>query len=251
MQSKSLRVAFLFVLLSSVPLFAAKFWQSKDFTSWTEKECMELLRKSPWAQSNGFGSVPAIGAMPADVPAPTVGAPTQPRFGEQQSTIMFEFRALTAKPIKLALARLQMIQRPGDAALKELANRMGKEPPGDEIIVQISYRTIPPGSSVIHDINSYFLHSTGVEFRHSTSLASEGSGIVPLAKYLPPNAGQINPLFVFPRLNEKGAPNFTGNEKSIALQSEFTPELSGVQQRYSIFIRFNPKDMKFQNEFTF
>jgi hypothetical protein len=144
-----------------------------------------------------------------------------------------------------------MMQRPDDAALREQAAKMGKEPAGKEIIIQVSYRTVPPGSSAIHDLHSYFLQTTWVAFRDSTSLASEKSGIVPVAKYLPPNDKQMNPLFVFPRLNAKGDPYFTGEEKSIALMSEFTPTINGTKQRYKIYVKLNPREMRFQNEFTF
>jgi len=51
MLSRSSKFALVCALLISVPLFAAKFWEKKEFTSWTEQECTELLKKSPWAYS--------------------------------------------------------------------------------------------------------------------------------------------------------------------------------------------------------
>jgi hypothetical protein len=254
MPSKALRITFLFILLFAVPLFAAKFWETKEYTSWSEKECTELLMKSPWAQSNGFGAVPGTGTSTSiDVADSAPGANTAQSagLGERESTNFFDFRILTAKPIKMALAQLQLLKRPNDAVLKEQVAKMLGEPAGNEIVIQVSYRSVPPGSSAVHDIHSYFLRSTFAEFRTNTSLASEKSGIVPISRYMAPNDKQSNAAFAFPRQNEKGEPYFTGTEKSITFRSEFAPSFSGRRQKYSIFVKLNPKGMKFQNEFAF
>ncbi len=254
MNSKHMKIASFCILMLAIPVFAAKFWESKEYTSWSEKECKDLLMKSPWAQSNGFGAVPGTGSGytydAADSAAgANASAPTS--LGERESTNFFDFRVLTAKPIRMALAQLQLLQRPNDAALKEQAAKMLGDQIGNEIVIQVSYRSVPPGSSAVHDIHSYFLRSTLADFRTSTSLASDKSGIVPISNYRAPSERQSNPEFVFPRLNEKGAPNFDGTEKSITLRSEFTPSFSGRRQKYSIFIKFNTKDMKFKDQFAF
>ena len=251
MPSKSFEAASLLVLLVSAPLLAAKFWESKEFTTWSQKECMELLNKSPWTQSLSFGSTLSARTMPADAPVSIRDAPTEGKLGEQDSTVVFQFRALTAKPIRLALMRLQMLKKPDDAALREQAAKIDEEPAGKEIAIQVSYQTVPQGSSAVHDLHSYFLQSTWITFRDSTSLASEKSGIVPVARYLPPSEKQANPLFIFPRVNEKGEPYFTGEEKSIALMSEFEPTINNAKQRYKIYVKLNPREMKFQNAFAF
>ena len=42
-----------------------------------------------------------------------------PTFGEAESTQVFEFRLMTAKPIRMAMARMQMLQKPNDPALMD------------------------------------------------------------------------------------------------------------------------------------
>jgi hypothetical protein len=252
MRNKSLALMIAVLMAFAVPLFAAKFWESKDFTQWTEKECVEMLTKSPWAFSNAFGNV-----GPAVLPDETSGA-TTPRadpsrisgttYGERESSQIFEFRILTARSIRAAIAQLQVLRNP---ALKAQAKAIVAADTGDQIIVQFEYRTEPPGSSALHDIHSYFLHATLSDFRTETYLASDRVDLVPVKDYLAPNDKRPKPAFVFPRYKENGEPLFTGQEKTISFRTVFQPEVRGKKQRYQIFAKMDPKEMRFQNEFSF
>jgi hypothetical protein len=238
-----------FLCLTAVPLFAAKFWEEKDYTSWSDKDCREMLTKSPWAYTNSFGEVPPIGSQTGGIDSRSqgTGAPT---WGEAESTQVFEFRFLTAKPIRMALARLQLLQRPGNAALLEEVKKYVDAPPEKDIVIQVTYRTFPPGSSAVHDIHSYFIGANLADFRTTTYLASDKAGMISLAAYLGPAPNRSNPSFVFPRLNDKGEPLFTGDEKSISFRSTLQPTVGGLRKKYDIFFKMNPKQMKFQNQFT-
>jgi hypothetical protein len=250
--NKLLTVMLVLLLVFAMPLLAAKFWESKDFSKWTEQECLEILKKSPWAFTNGFGNV-----GPAVLDASTTGQTTTPAdpsrintttYGERESTQIFEFRILTARSIRAAIAQLQVLR---DPTLKEQARRIVDAKTGDQIIIQFEYRTEPPGSSAIHEIHSYFLHATLSDFRTETYLASDKVDLLPVKDYLAPNDKRPKPAFVFPRFNEKGEPWFTGQEKKITFRSLFQPEVRGQKQRYEIFVTMNPKDMWFQKEFAF
>jgi hypothetical protein len=252
MIARHYRALFIIVLLSAVPVFAAKFWETKDFTTWTEKECTEVLSKSPWAFSNSFGDVPPIGDQTAGINrrSNSAGMP-EPSFGQAESTQVFEFRLLTAKPIRMALARMQLLQKPGDPAAMEQVMKYVNTPPEKEIVIQIGYRTVPTGSSAVLDIHRYFLGASVADFRSTTSLASKESGVVPIAAYLPPGTNRSFPSFVFPRLNQAGEPNFTQETKEITFRSEFTPIVGSQRMTYNIFVKMNPKKMMFKQELTF
>ena len=244
------KVLFVLALLIAVPLFAAKFWETKDFTTWSEKECNEIITKSPWAYSNSFGEVPPIGQQTAGIDDRSRGL-GDPNFGEAESTQVFEFRLMTAKPVRMAFARMQLLQKPNDPALMEQVMKYVNAPPEKEIVIQISYRTIPTGSSAVQDIHRYFLGATLADFRTSTSLASDKSGIVPIAAYLPPAPNRSLPAFVFPRLKESGEPNFTTETKQITFRSEFSPLVGARKMKYDIFVKMNTKQMIFKEELTF
>ncbi len=251
MRNKSITLVVLQFLI--VPVFAARFWEAKEFTKWTEQECMELLKKSPWAFSNGFGNVgPAVfdtsstsgvTATPGD--PSRLGAGT---YGERESRQIFEFRMLTAKSVRAAIAQLQVLRNP---ALREQARRLVDVKPGDQIIIQFEYRSEPPGSSAVRDIHSYFLHATLSDFRTETYLSSDTVDLLPVKEYLAPGDKRPKPAFVFPRFNPRGEPYFTGHEKTITFRSVFQPEVRGKKQKYEIFVKMNPKDMWFDKEFAF
>ena len=120
----------------------------------------------------------------------------------------------------------------------------------DQIIIQFTYRTEPPGSASVHDIHSYFFDAMLVDFRTNTYLSSD-KVVLNVKDYLAPNDKRPNPAFVFPRFNERGEPFFTGTEKFISFRSQFSPEVRGTRQKYDIFIKMNPKEMWFEKEFAF
>ena len=57
MKSSTFRSILILCFLAVLPLLAADFWEKKAYTSWSEKECNKLLKKSPWAFSNSLMSV--------------------------------------------------------------------------------------------------------------------------------------------------------------------------------------------------
>jgi len=260
MRNRSLEKKLLSVLLLSIPALAANFWESKDYSKWSEQECMQLLKKSPWAYSIGFGNVGPAVIQPMSLdqeedaakkmarPQAGPGQITGITYGERESTQFFEFRVLTAKPVKAAIVQMQVLRNP---ALKEQARQIINSKPTDQIIIQFEYRTEPPGSGAVHDIHSYFLHATLADFRTNTYLASDKVDLLPVKDYLSPNEKRPKPAFVFSRFNEKGEPYFTGQENSITMRSVFEPEIGGKKQKYDVFIKMNPKEMWFQKEFAF
>lgn len=238
------RTGFLLTGLLVVPLFGADFWEAKEHTSWSEKECRKLLTKSPWAFSNSFRRPSNIGSTLT---------------GERETTEILEFRLLTAKPIRMAFAQLQLLQNPENEALTEQVEQYINTSAGPEIVVQISYRAIPAASGYLQDLHTFFGHATLASFFGNTVLQSDEGVAVPISGYLPWSQQRPNPAFVFPRFDEDGEPFFTGREKSIGLRSEFEIQVTvhqpgGLPQinprKYKIFIKMKPKEMFYQGEFA-
>jgi len=252
MTGKKFRILLIWTVLVATPVFASNFWETKEFTSWSEKECLEVLSKSPWAYSNSFGNVPPIGEQTAGSDKRFSGA-AEPMWGEVESTQVFEFRLLTSRPIRMALARMQMLRKPGDRSLQDQIMKYVNAPVGREVVIQVGFRTVPTGASpsAVLDLNRYFLAATLADFRTSTSLASDKSGVVPIVAYLPPGPNSSFPAFVFPRFNAAGEPNFTSETKLITFRSELTPTVAGQKMKYDIFIRMNPRQMMYKEEFAF
>jgi hypothetical protein len=246
----------LLTVLLALPLMAAKFWESKDFKKWSEKECMELLTKSPWCFSNSFGQLDRIGmnAPQANIPESTRGAQgaeaaSRPTFGERESTITFDFRLMSAKPVRAALARLQMIKNPGVPGIEERIDKYVNADPGNEIVFQITFSVKPKSDSSVYDILEYLRRAALADFHGTTYLVSDHSGNVPLITYIPPSERNPNPAFVFSRVDAGGKPYFTGDEKSISLRSELKINTKGRLRTFDVFFQMKPKEMRFQDRF--
>ncbi len=227
------------LVLAAIPavtsLEAAEFWEKKDFTEWTEKDCTKLLTSSPWAHSNSFRRNANIGSTFT---------------GERETTEIIYFRVLSAKPVRMALARLQLLERPDDEALRREVEAFLDSPQGDRIVIQISYKGIPGTTPQLHELHRFFGQATLAAFHGNTTLSSKRV-TVPIGDYLPWGPGRPNAAFVFPRFDEAGNPYFDGSEDSITLRSEFDVPMTDGTREYSIHVKMRPKDMVFNQQFAF
>jgi hypothetical protein len=234
-------------------LWAADFWEKAEYTSWSQKDCEQMVTKSPWA----FQYAHTNFYRPATNIATGGGVPTEgetnagfePQSGERESRIIFQFVLLTAKPIRMARARMLLLQSPGMTAQAE---QFINQPVGNEILLQVQYGSRPPGLSSIHDIQNYFRRATINDFQGNTFLtSSESKQPIHISRYEQPNEKNSFGLFVFPRFDQSGKPYFTGKEKSITLHSDLKIPIAqrGRVETYSIFVKMEPKKMALQSEF--
>ncbi len=233
-------------------LFAADFWQQKDYTSWSQRDCEQMLTKSPWAlqyaHTNFYSPATNI-ARSTEQTEGQSNASLEPQTGERESRIIFQFILLTAKPIRMARAQIGLLQSPD---IKAQVEQFVNQPAGPEIFFQVQYASRPPGLSAIHDIQNYFRRATINDFQTNTFLtSSESKEPIHISRYEQPNEKNSFGLFVFPRFDPNGKPYFTGKEKSITLRSDLKIPLvqRGGRESYSIFVKMEPKKMVFRNEF--
>ena len=216
-----------FVLAAAIASgIAADFWVSKPFQTWDEKECKRVLTKSPWAFSNAFGTVANIGVI-------EVGAA-----GERETNVIFRFRFLSAKPVRMALVRLQALGRPGGTPAAQMQQVVDSPAdPQDRIALQLEFEVEPPSSMESREIHSFLLNATIADFRNDTRLDSSAGVSLSPVEYLAPTRQRTNPALIFPRLNDKGQPAFSGDEKWISFKTKILT--------YRIFQRLKPKEMMF------
>lgn len=228
-----MKIASAFLLVISVSfLWAADFWLQKDYTTWTRKECETLLTKSPWVftnslfQAESFAPLEAGGRTSAD------------------RTVTFRFRLLSAKPVRMAFGRLELLENPNDNSLAERIARMVAAPADqpNHILVQIDFSVKPPSDPDLRNIHSFLLRANLSDFR-DTVLASSDKVTVPIIEYRAPNAERTNAIFVFPRVDEKGVAYFKGDEKWLSIRTEI--------MNYRLYARNQVNKMKFHGEFEF
>ncbi len=252
--------AFAFAVIATslvVSLFAAKFWEKKpDYTTWTEDECRDLLKDSPWAPAFTYVYNRNAGASmspnPSDSGDSRVGRTGgETMTGEREVVSFLSFRLLTAKPVRMAYGRLQLLQNPNTDELKKRVTDYVEAASPDQIVFQIAYSTRPAGASILRDWDTFFRQSSLSEFQNTTYLSGSPSGNVRLSGYRRPDNNSPNPVFTFPRLNDKGEPYFTGAEKGVSLRSEFTVPMRGYREKINLYVKLDPKKMVWNNRFEF
>ncbi|GEM_PF-2454038 len=241
-----------------VSLFAAKFWEKKpDYTTWTEDECRDLLKDSPWALAYTHVYNRNAGASMSPNPSDSgdmrgagrMGGETMT--GEREVVSFLNFCLLSAKPVRMAYGRLQLLQNPNTEDLKKRVTDYIEAGSPDQIVFQISYSTRPAGASILRDWDTFFRQSSLSDFQNTTHLTGSASGNVRLSGYRRPDNNSAKPVFSFPRLNDKGEPYFTGAEKGVSLRSEFTVPMRGYREKISLYVKLDPKKMVWNNQFEF
>jgi hypothetical protein len=225
------------------------FWEAKPYDSWSKKECEKVLTDSPWSarhvigeygvNSSRFGTEGGVGSA-------TQADPTVLAGGERKIELMFFFSILSARPIRMALTRLSALEVPGgtdSAGMK----RQAEAPIPGVILVRIDYTSEPMGHPAIRDFELFFEQASLGFFSNTTYLAS-GRTRVPIAQYLRPGPQSPRPVFVFPRMDERGQPFFTGKTESLFLETQIDLRKLGGQQNFEMHLKFNLSKMLFAGE---
>ncbi len=225
------KLCVLSVVAFTVFLLAEDSWEGKPFTTWDQKECISVLTKSPWAFASSFeGNVSNLGMIQTGVR------------GEREQRVTFRFRFLSAKPIRMAFTRLQLLKNPAgapsEARLRELVDSPAD--PENRIALQIEFSVDPPSDMEVRSIHSFLLNASLADFWDNTRLESSNKVIVAPVEYLSPNPTRSNGCLIFPRTNEKGESLFTGQEKWIS----FRVGISG----YKVYYRMKTDKMTFEGK---
>jgi hypothetical protein len=208
-----------------------EIWNTKDYSAWSQRECERVLTSSPWVFSATFSEVSGFGMNPGQ--------------SEREKRVTFRFRALSAKPIRMAFGRLEMLEKPNEPGISSRIEEMVQAPVDGEnhIVLQVEFMVDPPGDSRFHDIHRFLLNANLSDFRDNTRLGSSSKKTVAPVGYRAPTPRQPHAAFLFPRHDETRQEIFRGDEKWISFQTE----ISG----FKIYQRTRPDRMKLQGKFEF
>jgi len=231
-------------LLASV-VFSAPFWQKKPYTEWSEKDCVKLLSNSPWAYPYATTGITLPGFMQSDgdiVGGEDVGSITG-GVGDREVHIFLRFRFVTARAVKAAIGQSRLIANPGNKEVAEQVANYLEQPQGDQVIVEVTYYSEPPGHPGLQTVQNFLRTSTIDTLKTRVWLSSSSSDVYdPIDRYVPPGANQPGALLFFQRNDASGKPYFDGSEKQILLHMETSFE--------TVDLKMKPKNMKFEGEFT-
>lgn len=225
-------------LLASTFLFAGKFWDDLHFAEWPEKEALKLLENSPWAQMQTFSAATpgSFSADTSDINSP-IGGTSSTRRGEQRSgdfTVSRQYyvRFQSAKPIRMALAKLNMAR--GGVSQDQVEEFVQVKPMNGEIVVML--RTAPG-----QDRSELDSVTTDLLKNNTYLLFKKSKRKVYVERYIPPaEAGGTEGVFLFPRTVD-GKPVATLEEEEV----RFICELS---KQTELNRKFKLKDMVFKGE---
>ncbi len=216
MSSVMKKIAFLVVLTAAgAALLAADFWVEKPFTEWSQKEANRLISDSPWALTQIF-EAPEYGVLgntrSGDAGPRTRnmgGTPGGSRGVQGPPTRQYLLRFQSARPIRMAVARLQML---GGGWDEQQAQAYIEADQASNIILAISVPRRQDRSEL--DL------ATTRDLQETTFLILKKSKKrIPLERYIPPvESGDIWGYFLFPR-QENGQDLVTLKESEVRFES--------------------------------
>jgi hypothetical protein len=225
-----------FAFLAVSFLFAAKFWESKPYMEWSEKEALQVLNNSPWGDTHTITDTSQMFYQPT----PRSAQPGDDRNINREVYRHFRIRWISAKPVRMAISRLTLLraQKAGasNAAQEQDLKRFVDSTFGDHIVIGIDFETNE--QKYRGELFSLFAAMTIGDLQNNTYLvrASDG-GKNFISEYYPPGDKGLGAQFVFPR-NVKGEPFITPASGTVRL-------VTNLRDRYSFTVLFKPKDMLF------
>jgi hypothetical protein len=226
------------LLLCISVLFAADFWEQKDYKQWSDKECVTMLTKSPWAQDQQLITQAKLGNSDS---------------AEGQQYIKYSIQIFSALPVRQAMVRQQMIASKYDSLPAEQQQAFDKKAGeylaadlSDKVIVNVSYSTNAPQLDL--ELSHYWQTQNMATFQNSVNLISSKNKIG-LAAYTAGQGAQRQFQFVFPRQKD-GKPLLTENDKSLSL--EFTPpRIGGIGEDRPLMVEFKAKKMVYKGALAY
>lgn len=233
------------IMLVAAILFAQGWWDSKPYTAWSKDEVQSMLDKSPWGILQKK-SIEKIGHVRLD-PLSGTGS------GVESATdkLSFHVGLLTAKPIRMALARRSILGDPSKAQ-PDWGKYIDQED-AENIIVIVNMTTEDT------DANTALLMSQALDniqtddLKARTFLATDAGKKVALAKYDHLGESGYGVKFYFPRNLPSGSPLVAASNKElrfetvISLPKQLRQELMSV----TVSVKWDLKKMVFNGKPSF
>jgi len=202
------------VVLSGIA-WPKDWWDKKQYTEWTAKEAARMLNDSPW------GKIHIITIMNPTFTGTKSFATIGSGDLEREKRNLFHLHFLTAKPIRMAIARNAMLQS-RDNIERERLRKTVEQSSGQSIVIGMTLSSDPPGTSSISGYLSALLKLTTPALTANTTLATDTGKKVFLSRYDPPGKDGLGAKYYFPRTLPNGAPLVTPADKEIRFETVVT-----------------------------
>lgn len=216
------------VLLGASILLAQGYWESKPYTSWTKDEVTNMLDKSPWGTVFNKG-VERLSGVGENLSKSNGLDTTETAYDK----LSFHISFVTAKPIRMALARRALLADPVSAGKTDWGKYIDQEDP-QNIVVVMNLTASPMDSSVALMLSQTLDNFKTADLASKTFLSTDGGKKVALAKYDSLGENGYGVKFYFPRTLPDGTPLVAASNKEIrfdtvlVLPKEQSPETKSI-----------------------
>jgi hypothetical protein len=237
-----LSAAMLLLFLAAVCAAAGgEFWEKNDYRKWSQKEYTKLLEDSPWSKALTLSKVGIMDRIDKSA------------VSSQQPFIKYQFQLRCATPVRQAIVRQMQFAQKYDSLSAELKQQFDKNAESfltmdfsNAVIVYVTYSTYSQTSAL--ELTRYWQSKTTELLKNSVYLRGSKSEKTPILRFVPPQSGQQEFQFIFPRQVE-GRPIIVPEDKSIRLEFEY-PVVDGIGNG-SGYMEFKTEKMIFAGKLVY
>jgi hypothetical protein len=242
-QSRMLSFLVPAILLIGLSLaLGADFWETKDYKKWSDKECLKILRESPWAQDyklyragGGLGKSDAEGG---------------------QQYVSYSVQLFSALPVRQAVIRQAQIANKYDSLPPEQQQAFDKSAGeylnadySNAIVVKVAYSTNI--QSLDLDLARYWQAQTLAVFQNSVYLIPSKGTKAPLLDFKVGQGAKREFQFAFARQRD-GKPLLNEKDSSLTLEFPYpsTGGMAGMGDGRGM-VEFKVKKMVFNGQLEY
>jgi len=194
---------------------AADWWEKKHYSEWSSKQAKQMLDDSPWGKIHRVTII-----------NPThFGERTFESIGggdlEREKHILFHIRFLTAKPIRMAVARQMMLERKGEVDTS-LLSRFVEQGDPKYLVLAVALSAKPKGTSAASNFWTALMNLKTSDLKSNTFLNTKSGKRVYLSSYIPPQGNGLGARFLFSRRLPDGKPLVTTDDEEIRFETVIT-----------------------------
>lgn len=232
------QLAFVMLVMAGFAM-AQEWWEKKPYTAWTGDEVNNMLDKSPWGRvyTQPFPVAKDIQTQ--------IGQRAETQTIEQHNDrVQFHLFFVTARPVRMAVARRKMLADPGKASPAELEKYIDQ---GDDhnIVLLMSLSSNPPQCASYGAMLDLLDSLKTADLADSSYLSTDRGKKVSLVKYDPYGENGFGVKLHFPRELATGGPLVTADDKEIRFETVIALPVKATIRSVRIRANWNLKKMAF------
>ncbi len=235
---------FLLVVFASVQAsLGADFWEKKEYTKWSAKECQKMLTDSPWAKEYKQQQVIVSSSARDDAM----------RGGETNPYIVYHMQLRSALPIRQAIVRQMQLARNYDQLTDEQKQEFDKQTDGflnanfdNAVVVYAVYASNIQQNDI--QLSRHWQMQTTELLQNNVFLRGSKGDKVPIASFYVEQGDLREFQFVFPRKID-GKEILGPEDKS--LQLEFSYPIVGNMGDGRGYLEYKTKKMNYKGKLEY